>query len=78
MDQKRKHKLKEFHHLLNTSEGTSLMAELKSAWASSNPIDDSPQHMGFNIGLSEAYKQLEGWRDGTTLGEIDPTPEELS
>ena len=73
---KRRHRLKQFHYLLNTDEGVQLMKELKSAWATGNPMDNSVQHMGFNIGLGEAYKQMEAWQNGVGL-EAEPTDEDL-
>jgi hypothetical protein len=70
---KRRHQLKQYHHLLNTEEGKELMRELKSAWHEANPLDPNVQTMGFNLGLSEAYKQLEAWQEGQGLEDmIDP------
>lgn len=63
----RRSKLKAFHQLLNTGDGVLLMEELRAAWNSANPLDAVPQTMGFNIGLSEAYKQLEVWQKGEGL-----------
>lgn len=65
----RRDQLKAFHHLLNTAEGVMLMDELEKAWHTVNPLDPIPQTMGFNIGLSEAFKQLEVWQRGEGLHE---------
>jgi hypothetical protein len=40
---------------------------LESAWLKGNPLDSCIQTMGFNIGLGEAYKQLEAWQAGEGL-----------
>ena len=65
----RRNQLKQFHYCLNTAEGQVLMKELKSAWATANPLDSNAQTMGFNIGLGEAFKQLEAWQTGEGLNE---------
>jgi hypothetical protein len=70
MDHKnRRHLLKQFHQALNTAEGQELMTELKSHWHDANPLDSCPQTMGYNIGMSECYKQLEAWQAGEGLHE---------
>ena len=63
----RRAQLKKFHHLLNTQEGEEFMTELKLSWHDKNPLDTDPSTTGFNIGLSEAYKQLEAWQTGEGL-----------
>lgn len=63
----RRAQLKQFHHCLNTAEGKELMEELKKVWHDANPLDETAQVMGFNVGLSEAYKQLEAWQQGEGL-----------
>ena len=65
----RQAKYAKFHRLLNTEDGQTLMAELKSVWASGNPLDTSAQVMGFNVGLTEAYKQLEIWQSGALFND---------
>jgi hypothetical protein len=67
VDNKRRHQLKGFHHLLNTSEGVDMMEELQRSWAEPNPLDESSSLTGFNIGLGEAYKQLAAWQAGKGL-----------
>jgi hypothetical protein len=69
----RRHQLKEFHYMLNTEHGKALMAELKLCWHDPSPLDDSIQTTGFNIGLSEAYKQLEAWQIGEGLEDDRPS-----
>lgn len=64
---KRRHQLKDWHHMLNTEVGKGFVIELKSAWATANPLDDNVQTMGFNVGLGEAYKQIASWQAGTGL-----------
>ncbi len=65
----RREQLKAFHRLLNTDDGVKLMEELKTAWHNHNPLDANVQVMGFNVGLSEAFKQLEAWQAGEGLDE---------
>lgn len=67
MDNKRRHRLKEWHHMLNTEVGKDFVLELKSAWATANPLDVNVQTMGFNVGLGEAYKQIASWQAGDSL-----------
>lgn len=74
--QNRRHQLKGFHHLLNTDEGKKLMVELESCWAIPNPLDSNAQTMGYNVGLSEAYKQIKAWQDGQGL-DVDNKLNEL-
>lgn len=73
---KRRHQLKEYHYLLNTEAGRKMVVELRSAWATANPLDQNTQTMGFNVGLGEAYKQLEAWQAGDGL-DIDGIKAEL-
>ena len=65
--EKRRHRLKQYHQLLNTEQGQEMMAELKAAWGTIGVLHESPQHMGFNAGLLEAYRQLEFWQRGEGL-----------
>ena len=66
----RRHQLKQFHHVLNTVEGKALMEELKSAWASADPLVPGYADVtGKNIGLLLAYQQLEIWMEGEGLHE---------
>ena len=66
-DQKRRHQLKEYHHILNSEAGRQMMDELQRCWADPNPLNDNTQTTGFNIGLGEAYKQLKAWQNGEGL-----------
>ena len=61
--------LAKFHRCLNTEDGKAMMDELKIHWASGNPLDPEPATMGFNIGLLEAYRQLESWMAAKELKE---------
>ena len=65
----RRDQLKTFHRLLNTADGQDLMKELKSHWHDANPMSVDPAQTGFNVGLSECYKQLEAWQAGEGLHE---------
>ena len=59
--------LAKFHRCLNTSEGQAMMEELYRAWGSSNPLHPDQGQTGFNIGLLEAYRQLEAWMNAKEL-----------
>ena len=59
--------LRSFRHVLNTNEGVLLMQELKSAWDTANPLDSCASTMAFNVGLQQAYRQLEAWQQGDGL-----------
>jgi hypothetical protein len=74
---KRRLQLKAYHRILNSEDGKELMQELESSWLKGNPLDPNIQTMGFNIGLGEAYKQLEAWQAGDGL-DVDGKLSELA
>lgn len=62
-------KLKGYHYIWNTTEGEEMFNELRVAWGTKNILHESPQHMGFNAGLLEAFRQIEFWKNGEGLDE---------
>lgn len=68
VESNRRQLLTTFHRLLNTADGIELVGELEKNWHEGNPIVPGDQlGTGFNIGLSEAYKQVKAWQDGEGL-----------
>lgn len=66
---------KQCYRALNTADGRAMMDELRASWFEHNPLDANPQMTGFNVGLSEAFKQLERWQKGEGLDTTGELPD---